>query len=63
VYDDRAEGSPAIAAALAVMLRGESDRIDGSFIEKDVTPMASAIDMAVAHLQVLDTGPLTDEHG
>jgi hypothetical protein len=63
VYDDGAEGSPAIAAALEVMLRGESDRIDGYCIEMDITPMASAIDMAVAHLQVLNTGPLTDEHG
>jgi len=30
---------------------------------RDVTPMASAIDMAVAHLQMLNSRPLTDEHG
>ena len=30
---------------------------------RDVTPMASAIDMAVAHLQMLNSRPLTDQHG
>ena len=30
---------------------------------RDVTPMASSIDMAVAHLQMLNSRPLIDEHG
>jgi AcrR family transcriptional regulator len=30
---------------------------------RDVAPMASAIDMALAHLELLNSRPLTDEHG
>src|SRR5262249_42437252 len=53
-------------ADIASLATGLLAAVQGGYLlaqtARDVTPMASAIDMAMAHLQLLDR-PLTNGHG
>ena len=54
-------------ADIAQLATGLLAAVQGGYLlaqtAHDVTPMASAIDMSVAHLQMLNSRPLTDECG